>query len=313
MSKHLFGAVATPQGIAANNRGENEGNMTTLQKILWNGDVHSTVSAEAIRWAIRADWQRRGLPVNRTWDETTRQHSWQDQAFQQSGEPFLDDDVLGFMSAQAAKEEASDAEVEAAESPKRGRRARGQTLARRSRFEATRAISLTPWAGDVVFNVASIGATPSASTKGANPVPYSGEVHATRYQYAFALTPESLLDRQRAPAVIDAIVDLADVAGNHARFLFDFAPEAIIFRWTDDFAPRILYPFQLDRHDRLSVPEVLRKVRAGDIDPRELIVGGSLAETEDGDELKRLGASVHAGVKRAAAEVKERLLQVSEA
>ena len=51
MSKHLFGIVVTPYGAAANNRGENEGNITTLQKLLWKGEVHTTVSAEAIRWA----------------------------------------------------------------------------------------------------------------------------------------------------------------------------------------------------------------------------------------------------------------------
>ena len=54
MSTHVFGAVVTGYGTAANNRGDNDGgNTTTLQKILWKGDVHSTVSAEAIRWALR--------------------------------------------------------------------------------------------------------------------------------------------------------------------------------------------------------------------------------------------------------------------
>jgi len=306
VSKHLFGAIATPHGVAANNRGENEGNMTTLQKILWNGEVHSTVSAEAIRWAIRADWQRREYKVNRTWDEKTRRHAWQDPDFLQEGVPYIDDDVLGYMSAQAAKEEANEEPAEEPK-PKRGGRQRGKATVRRSRFEATRAISLAPWPGDVVFNVAGIGATPSASTKGDFPVPYSGEVHATRYQYAFALTPEYLLDRQRALALVDAIVDLAEVAGSHARYLYDFAPDAVIFRWTDDFAPRILYPYQLGEGGRLAVPEVVRRVQAGDVDARELIVGGSLAETRDGQTLGELGASVHPGVKAAAQELKERL------
>ena len=53
MSLHVFGAVVTGPGVAANNRGENEGNITTLQKLLWNGQVHTTVSSEGIRWAIR--------------------------------------------------------------------------------------------------------------------------------------------------------------------------------------------------------------------------------------------------------------------
>jgi len=30
MSKHLFGLVVTSHGTAANNRGENEGNITTV-------------------------------------------------------------------------------------------------------------------------------------------------------------------------------------------------------------------------------------------------------------------------------------------
>ena len=64
MSKHLFAIIATPHGTAANNRGETDGNLTTLQKLLWKGQVHTTVSAEAIRWAIRYVWQRQGEPCH---------------------------------------------------------------------------------------------------------------------------------------------------------------------------------------------------------------------------------------------------------
>lgn len=165
----------------------------------------------------------------------------------------------------------------------------------------------------MVFNVAGVGATPAASRSGNDPVPYSGEIHATRYQYAFALTPEHLLDRARALHLVDAIVELADVAGNQARYLYDFAPDAVIFRWTDDFAPRILYPFQVAADNRLAVPELLRRVRAGDVSADELIVGGSLAETDDGGELERRGAAVYPGVKQAAQQIKERLRQIPEA
>lgn len=309
MSKHLFGAIVTSHGIAANNRGESEGNTTTLQKILWGCEVHTTVSAEAIRWAIRADWQRRGLSVNRRWQEDTRRHAWQDADFEQEGRAYADDDVLGYMSAQAAKEEAGDVAADEAAKPK-GRQ-RGKTTARRSRFEATRAISLSPWPGDVVFNVAGVGATPSAAVKGEFPVPYSGEVHATRYQYAFALTPEHLHDRGRALALVDALMDLAEVAGNHARYLYDFAPDAVIFRWTDDFAPRILYPFQLSEGGRLAVPELVRRVQAGDVDAGEMVIGGSLAQTSDGEVLASLGALVVPGVKAAACRIKDRLEELA--
>ena len=78
MSMHIFGSVLTANGVAANNRGENEGNISTLQKLLWKGQVHTTVSAEAIRWAMRYYWQMIGLEVNRVWVEDKQDHEWQD-------------------------------------------------------------------------------------------------------------------------------------------------------------------------------------------------------------------------------------------
>lgn len=317
MAKHLFGIVVTPHGTAANNRGENEGNLTTLQKILWNGDVHTSVSAEAIRWALRYSWQERGLAVNRTWDEERNQHTWQDPTFVRRGDGFIDDDVLGYMSARAAEQEAGagDEQAPVKKGAERGRgasdarqeRARGTTDVRRARLEVTRAVSLTPWSGDVTFNAASTGATPSASKTGRDPVPYATEVHATRYQYGFALTPQALGASNHALAVLDGILELGEVAGNHSRFLYDFSPESIVLRWTNDFAPRMLYGFTLDEQGQLSLPEVMRRVEAGDIDAAELIVGGSIADFADGETLRQAGASVHRGVKAAAAEGKQRL------
>jgi CRISPR-associated protein Cst2 len=302
MSKHLFGIICTHHGTAANNRGETEGNVTTLQKLLWQGDVCTSVSAEAIRWAIRFWWQQHDLPTNRQWQDEQNQHTWQDPDFQQGPEKYIDDDVLGFMSAQAAREEAN-----AAEAGRTGRRGKGSTTLRRARLEVTRAISLTPWPGDVTFNAASIGATPSAALKGANPVLYGTEVHATRYQYGFALTPEALAVPKRALDVVDALVELGGVAGNHARFLFDFSPESVVFRFTADFAPRFLYAFR-DRADGPpGVPVLVERVHAGDIDAAELVVGGALAATEDGAALREAGAFVTPGVRAAAAEVKRRL------
>ncbi|MEH2404854.1 hypothetical protein [Nostoc sp.] len=116
---HLFGNILTSYGTAANNRGENEGNITSLQKLLWQGEVHTTVSSEAIRWALRYYWQNVGYPVNRRWDENAQpvaDHVWQDPNFDDIR--FIDDDILGFMQAEAAKVEASDEpEGESEETP----------------------------------------------------------------------------------------------------------------------------------------------------------------------------------------------------
>ncbi|MND04834.1 hypothetical protein D3C83_252810 [compost metagenome] len=51
----------------------------------------------------------------------------------------------------------------------------------------------------------------------------------------------------------------------------------------------------------------MRRVDAGDINSKELIVGGSLAAIADGKKLKDKGACVLAGVKAAAEEVKKRI------
>jgi CRISPR-associated protein Cst2 len=283
MSTHVFGAIATHHGIAANNRGETDGNVTTLQKILWHGQVHTTVSAEAIRFALRrllADAEKSG--TNRRWDDDKRANTWQKDDFDPA--KFIDDDLLGYMAAEAAKEEGES----------------GSATVRRAILEVARAISLTPWGGDVTFNAASIGATPSAAKKGANPVPYGTELHATRYQYGFALTPERLKKPTRAKAAIERLCALGTVAGNHGRFLFDFSPESIVIRITDDPAPRLLYVFEPADGDTVDAPRLLARVQAGDIKAQELIIGGGFASTPTAAELKKLGASVEAGVRKAA-------------
>lgn len=260
MSKHLFGLVATPYGIAANNRGENDGNITTLQKLLWNGEIHTTVSAEAIRWAIRYYWQHKGLPVNREWIEEVSDHKWNDERWLAWTDPNgkgkdmarrIDDDALGYMVAEAAKDDGSD-------NP-------GSAIKRRGPLEVSRAISLTPFAGDITFNAKSGNKT--------NTSLYGTEVHATRYQYGFGLTPQHLHNPAHALEVVDAVVGLAEVAGNQSRFFFDFSPEAVVFRWTDDFAPRMLYGFSVDNQGRLDLPAILGRLQMGDLDPGELVVG----------------------------------------
>jgi CRISPR-associated protein Cst2 len=261
MSLHVFANFVTSFGTAANNRAETEGNITTLQKLLWMGETHSTVSAEAIRFALR----RLLADTNRSWSEQARANEWKDWQFKgwanEKGKTFIDDDLLGFMTAEAAKEEGE----------------AGSANVRRAVLEVTRAVSLTPWAGDVTFNAASPGATPSASkgdNRNKNPVPYGTEVHATRYQYGIALTPERLRDKSRAATAITALCQLGTVAGNHGRFLFDFSPDAVVFRLTDDPAPRLLYCFETtDSGKTVVAPSLIKRLEAKSIKSDELIVG----------------------------------------
>jgi CRISPR-associated protein Cst2 len=329
MSKHLFGLIVTPYGPAANNRGENDGNITTLQKLLWKGDVHTTVSAEAIRWALRYFWEKNGDQVNRQWNEEKYDHEWRDASWSswtsndaeaRSKPTFIDDDVMGFMLAEAASTDGSDVlntlkqdkkkidaqlkgmskeekKSETAKSLQQEARelkakidalSKGKADKRRGALEVTRAISLSPFAGDITFNAKS-GEKTSTSL-------YGTEVHATRYQYGVALTPESLREPLRVSKVIDAIVSLGEVGGNHSRFLFDFSPDSVVFRWTDDYAPRLLYSFEMDEKGKLSFAPLVQKVKDGDIDARELFIGGSVIHSFDEEARQVLaGANVSNG------------------
>jgi CRISPR-associated protein Cst2 len=294
MTLHVFASFVTPFGTAANNRAETEGNITTLQKLLWMGETHSTVSAEAIRFALRR--RLSGFETtNRAWDENDRNNTWQDWQFKgwgsSTGKTFIDDDLLGYMTAEAAKEEGE----------------AGTANVRRAVLEVTRAVSLTPWAGDVTFNAASPGATPSAQKKGNNPVPYGTEVHATRYQYGIALTPERLRDKSRAAKAIEALCNLGAVAGNHGRFLFDFSPDAVVFRITQDPAPRLLYCFDtIDSGKTVTANALLRRIAAEDVAKDELILGVGDLESSLAEEFKDAKITAF-GVKAACAEAVKRI------
>jgi CRISPR-associated protein Cst2 len=355
MSLHVFANIVTQFGTAANNRGDNQGtNITPLQKLIWLGELHTTVSAEAIRFAVRLHLKTAGLPCNRHWAEqlsdipdTIREQLakafkgdikvpcgyFVDPDFAWYSNPdergFADDDLLGFMSAEAAKEEAEatgeetvqepgSAEQETGDVGDKGSKKKGKTKkkgtanVRRAVLEVTRAVSLTPWDGNVTFNAASPGATPSAQKKGTNPVPYGTELHATRYQFGIALTPDRLRDKSRAANAIDALCNLRKVAGNHGRFLFDFSPDAVVFRITQDPAPRLLYCFDTGDTSGKTVTAaaLLKRIAAGDIAKEELILGVGDLDSPLAEKFRAAGITtlgVKAACSQAMGEINEKL------
>ena len=274
MSKHLFGQVITSYGTSANNRGETEGNITTLQKLLWKNEIHTTVSAEAIRWALRYYWQLSGEEVNRVWDANASVHKFEDNKWlgwsanaKKGSKTFIDDDALGFMQAEAGKQDGE----------------KGTATIRKGMLEFSRAISLLPYSGDITFN--------SKSGEKSNTSLYGTEVHATRYQYGFSLTPELLNDKERAYKILNGILNLNQVAGNQSRFLYDFSPESVILRWTDDFAPRILYSFE-ENDNSVSIPSIIE---------------GAITKLPEVLKLKEKKVTLFDGVKQGFAEVEARM------
>jgi CRISPR-associated protein Cst2 len=288
MSKHLFVTVVTPTAIAANNRGEGDGStLSTLQKITSGNDVRTTVSAESIRWALREYFQNlREAEVNRTFDPDTDKYTFKGEKDKKtatySAEAFIDDDLFGYMDA------------------KKGADNENATTKRRGVLEVSRAISLDPYWGDIAF-----GST--GGEKGKTSI-HSTEIHRTAYQYTIALTPESLKKAERAKLTLDAIAAIRHVGGNHSRFLYEFRPESIAIRVTEDPSPWIMNCFERVG-ESVGCARLVRLVEVKDVPASELIVAGEIADTPYGQQLKALGVTVHRGVKEAIAAAKNRLAE----
>lgn len=272
MTQHLFATVVTATAVAANNRGEGDGStLSTLQKITRGNDQYTTISAEAIRWGLREYFQHTNeSATNRTFDPDTDRYRFKDERF--SAKDYIDDDLFGYMDA------------------KKGAKNEDATTKRRGALEISRAISLDPYWGDIAFGS-------KGGEKGKTSI-HQTEVHCTAYQYTVALTPESLKDPARAALALDAIAAVRHVGGNHSRFLYDFHPESIAIRVTDDPSPWIMDSFKR-MGDTVGCPKLLRLVEVGDVAAAELMVAGEIADTPYGEKLEKLGVKVFRGVKEA--------------
>src|SRR5262249_48310996 len=92
---------------------------------------------------------------------------------------------------------------------------------------------------------------------------------------------------------------------NHSRFLFDFAPESIILRVTQDAAPRLLYCFETcDDGKTVLAPSLVERIEEGDIAAGGAVLGGCVRPSAPGAGLRGRGAAVpeSGGVKSAVAE-----------
>lgn len=310
---YLYGTVLTSEAVAANNRGDNIGNTTTLQKVFCQDDLHTSVSAEAIRFAIRYRFQLESPnSVNRRFDSESGKLEYKDEkrtTWKSDNKVYIDDDLMGFMDAAAAtKEQEQDEGEENGEDteiqkPARGaKKPLGKTTKRQSPLAIGRAISLRPYRGEISFNCVS-----GTKEKGKLSL-YNAEMHTTEYQFSFSVNLKDVVNKANIVSLIDAIIDPPQVAGNHSRFAYDFSPASIVLRVTNAHSSRIQNCFKHDDLNRTyTIEKLIRRIQAGDIPANELIVAGEVAITDDGAELEKLGVTVMSGVYAAAQEAKKRI------
>jgi len=313
---YLYGTILTGEAVAANNRGDNIGNTTTLQKVFHQDDLHTSVSAEAIRFALRYRFQIEDLGTNRNYDKETDKLDYEDEKREkwnpEGDDVFIDDDLMGFMDAAAAKKESEDevTESEEGEEPKAAKgkkKAKGKTTKRTSPLAIGRAVSLRPYRGELSFNCVS-----GSKEKGKLSL-YSAEMHTTEYQYSFGLNLNDVVKKENIGHLIEAIADPPPVAGNHSRFAYDFSPASIVLRVTSAHSSKIQNCFEHDEENRTyTVAKLIKRVESGDIPASELIVGGEVSSTAEGAKLKGLGATVVDGVQAAVDEARKRIAKRDE-
>jgi len=319
---YLYGTILTGEAVAANNRGDNLGNTTTLQKVFHQDDVHTSVSAEAIRFALRYRFQLElgEAKTNRTYHPEIGRIKFKDdnwETWKPSPETVLiDDDLMGFMNAAAAKKEKESEQVEAdlfgdeeKEQPKgKGKKPKGTYFRRPSPLAIGRAISLRRYRGELSYNSA---VRKDIAGKAGGLSLYNAEMHTTEYQYSFGLNLDDVIDKANVSHLVDAIIDPPQVAGNHARFAFDFSPASIVLRVTNAHSSRIQNCFEHDADKRtFTVAKLIKRVASGDVPAAELIIGGEVVETEDGKRLAEAGVAVFSGVRAAAEEARKRIAQI---
>ena len=270
----VFAAVLTRSAVANNNRGETEGNVTTLHKCVLNGRTHTTVSAEAIRAGIRYRAQKSGESVFRHFDEATGVIDCNKK--DHDVDAYYDDDVMGFMLPKEGEE---------------GKK-KGSCDKRTSPLSVSSAISLTPWDGTVSYNCQN-----STKTDGALSL-YGAEIHGTQYRFVLGIDVDQVIHKERIPRFFDFLADLGKVGGNHSRYLYDFSPETVVYRVTEAHSPRLHDAYSLDG-DQPSLANLIETIEAGDVPAEELIVGGKVARTSEGKKLAALGAEVFPGVNAA--------------
>lgn len=310
-TNYLYGTVLTGEAVAANNRGDNLGNTTTLQKVFHQDDVHSSVSAEAIRFALRYRFQLEEMKTNRKYNPATAKVKYIDDKWTEwtpDGDVFIDDDLMGFMNAAAAQkeqnEEGADSLEDGVEQPPtkgKGKKAKGKPATiRPSPLAVGRAVSLRPYRGELSYN-----STVRKDVKGeaAGLSLYGAEMHTTEYQYSFGLNLNDVIKKENIGHLVDAIVDPPPVAGNHARFAYDFSPASIVLRVTREHSSRIQNCFEHDDETRgYTIKRLVERVESEDIPATDLYIGGEVARTEEGARLKELGAHIYPGVRKAAYE-----------
>ena len=222
---NLFATVLTYPAPSANYRGESELNRTVIQKITDGRFDYPIISPEAMRNALREILAGKyELPCNR---ERLNDEDQLAVRFKEYPNPekFADDFLFGYLVAASGKDrEKIRKEVNRATF----------TFKRDSVLRMNLAKALEPYRFNAVFTQSPLSAKDSAYKNAETSALLHRETAHTAFQYPFALNGEDCKPKPKwVQALLKAVGELADVAGNHARSYYEMAPASIVVRLTN--------------------------------------------------------------------------------
>lgn len=296
MNKNLFVTVLTYPAPSSNYRGESEENRTVLQKIAKGNKEYTVISPESMRNALREMLIKAGLPCNRKRLHDQDQLAVEFKEFP-NAEKYADDFLFGFL---VADKEAI---------------TKNKTLPpkRDSILRMNLAVALTPYKFDAMFNQSPKNVETEQNKKSfwknsANSALLHREVAHTAYQYPVALAYSDCKAKPDwAKALIQAIAQLSNVAGGHARSYYEMAPKSVIARLTPSLiAGYDTYGF----NEKGEFPE-LGRIKASDLPGDEFWVGGEIVRTlqpEQREYLDNAGVHLHENPQKLLADLADAFL-----
>jgi CRISPR-associated protein Cst2 len=282
---NLFATVLTYPAPSANYRGESELNRTVIQKITDGRFDYPIISPEAMRNALREILAGKyNLPCNRKRLDDEEQLAV---LFAEYPNPdkYADDYLFGYLVAAKSEER------------KKIRKAVNRkefTFKRDSVLRMNLAKALEPYRFNSVFTQSPQFAPDNpwkvgGADKGANSSLLHRETAHTAFQYPFALNGEDCRPKPDwVRALLKAVGELADVAGNHARSYFEMAPASIVVRLTSQLvAGYKTYGFEPNG----TFPEVIDGILHDpkpDYPGKEFYLGGKIVKDMKQEQLDKL-------------------------
>ncbi len=267
---NLFATVLTHAAPSGNYRGESEENRTVLQKITRGDQLHTVISPEAMRNALREIIAQRlgadswGKSINRRRLHDVGQLAVEFADFPDAGK-YADDFLFGYM---VAKEE------EMKSNNKRPAK-------RDSVLRMNLAVSVDPYRFDATFHQSPLSDGKSQWKNAATSALLHREVSWTAYQYPLALAAADFTSEKEkgwGRHLLAGIAELSNVAGGHARSYYEMSPHSIIVRLT----PRLVggfdtYAFRSDGSwGELSRLQLDEEGAVRDLPPSEFWIGGAV-------------------------------------